>query len=286
MKKLLLGVLLLSVGLSFYSCNIINPDEPIPTYIRIDSFDLVSTDPNFHGSVSENISEAWVYVNNHNAGNFELPADIPILIEGDSAELLIFGGIKNDGQSISRRRYPFYTPYTQNIGKSTVTQSVVPKIEYRSNANFLLNETFENGNSFVQYNSPDTGLDRSNLVPYVFEGDYSGLIYLNGTKRGSNVITIQSFAIPSNKESYLELDYKCDINFAVELQLTTTTSAVIVLPLVNVRSRTDWNKIYINLTEIGTLYPGSKVNFILKTSLSPEESTGFVAIDNMKVVTQ
>ena len=286
MKKLLFGALILLTIFNFYSCNIINPDEPLPNYITIDSFDLVSTDPNFHGSVSENISDVWVYVDNHNAGNFQLPATIPILIDQDSVDLLIFAGIKNNGQSLSRRRYPFYVPYTQRLGKSLAPQNIIPKIEYRTNANFLLNEDFENGNSFIPYTSPDTGLDRSNLSQYVFEGSYSGLIYLDGTNRGARVITAQNFAIPSNKESYLEIDYKSDIPFSVELQLLTNTNSVLVSTLLNIKTRIDWNKIYINLTDIGSLYPGNKVNIILRTALSPDKSTGFVAVDNIKVVTQ
>ncbi len=286
MKKLLFGGLILFVIWNFSSCNIINPDEPLPSYITIDSFDLISTDMNYHGSVSTNIKDVWVNINTRNIGVFQLPATIPVLMEGDSVDVTFFAGIEPNGQALQRRRYIFYEPYSQKIKRSTTTQKISPKIQYRDGLNFLLNENFENGNSFIPYTNPDTGLDRSNLAPYVFEGAFSGLIFLDGTNRGSRVITTQSFEIPKNQETFLEMDYKSDVEFAVEVQVVTNTSSVVVSTLLNIRARSEWNKIYINLTEIGTLYPGNKVNFILKTALSPNQTTGFVAVDNIKVVTQ
>lgn len=286
MKKLLFGLISLIVASTFYSCNIINPDEPLPTYVRIDSFDLVSVSSATHGSVSEKITDAWVYVNNHNVGNFELPANIPILIEGDSADLTVFAGIKADGQSFYRRRYIFYSSYGQRIGKSTETQNIIPKIEYRTTADFRLIEDFENGNSFIPYFSPDTSVGRTTDPSYVFEGSGAGLILLTNTKRGARSITVQEFTLPNSVESFMELDYKSSIPFTVEVQIVTPGNTVIVADLLGINARTDWNKIYINLTEIGTTYPGSKVNFLLKAALTPGQSDGFVAIDNFKIITQ
>ncbi len=288
MKKLLFGALILMTGFSFYSCNIINPDEPIPSYIKIDSFSIASTNPAYHGSVSDNITDAWVYVNSFNVGNFQLPATIPVLFEegADSADIVIFGGIKNNGRSLSRRRYPFYVPYTGQLVKSTQTQNIVPVIQYRDSLNFLLKEDFETGNSFVPYNSPDTSMARTSLAPYLFEGSSSGLIYFDGIHRDAQVITVQQFQFSQNLESYLEVDYKCDIPFTLELQLVTPSSAVIVVDYLSVKASDDWNKIYINLTDIATNYFGSKVNFIIKAGLTPGQKSGFVAIDNFKIISQ
>ncbi len=273
---------------NFSGCNIINPDEPIPYYITIDSFDVQSTNPGYHGSVSENISDAWVYVNNFNVGNFQLPATIPIVLEDDSASVSVFGGIKNNGQSASRRRYPFYEPYGVQLGQSNTTQHIIPKIKYRDSMDFKLVEDFETGNSFVPYTtaSPDTGLDRTNDPAYLFEGANSGLIFLDGIRRDSRVITVQNFQFNQGKEAYMELDYKCDIPFTVQIQLVTSASSVIVLDLLSIKARTDWNKIYINLTEIGNTYLGSTVNFMLRTNLTPGQTSGYVSIDNLKIISQ
>ncbi len=273
--------------LAFSACNIINPEEPVPQYIHIDSFQVISYDDSYHGSVSKNITEAWVYVNNFNVGNFQLPADIPIVIEGeDSARLSIAAGIKVDGRSLSRRRYPFYTRYNQFLAKEAGKQTIIPTIEYRADQNFKLIENFENGNSFTPYTSPDTGLDRTSLPQYVRDGGHGGLIFLDGVKRNARVSTIQDFSFLPNKESFLELDYKCDIPFTVEVQLVTPGNTVIVTDLLSINIREEWNKIYINLTEIGKNYANSKVNFILKAGLTPGQTSGFVAVDNFKIISQ
>lgn len=286
MKKLLFGLLIFGTFLSFYGCNIINPDEPIPTYIQIDSFDLVSTDPSTHGSVSENITDAWVYVDNHNVGNFELPATVPVLLENDSAELVVFAGIKSNGQSFFRRRYIFYEPYTQRIGITAATQNITPQIQYRSGLNFRMIEDFESGNSFLPYLAPDTSIERTSDPAYVFEGNTGGLIWLTNTERDARSITAQDFTLPTDRETFLEMDYKSDVIFTVEVQIVTPASTVIVADLLSINAKENWNKIYINLTELATTYSGSKINFIIKTSLFPGQTSGFVALDNFKILSQ
>lgn len=286
MKKLLFALLIIGLFFGFTSCNIINPAEPIPTYIRIDSMDLVSVDPSVHGSVSEKITDAWVYVDNHNVGNFELPANIPVLLENDSAEIAIYAGIKSNGQDFFRRRYVFYEPHIQRIGKSLETQKIIPQIQYRTGLTFRMDEDFENGNSFLPYFGPDTTIKRTSDPNYVFEGTGSGLIWLTNTERGARSITTQEFTLPTDRESFLEMDYKNNIIFTLEVQIVTFTNTVIVTDLLNMNIREDWNKIYINLTEVATTYPGSKVNFILKAFLTPGQTAGFVAIDNFKILSQ
>lgn len=286
MKKLLFGLLLAGILHGFQSCNIINPDEPIPTYLQIDSFNLVSTDLNTHGSVTENITDAWVYVDNHNVGNFELPATVPVLLENDSAQLTIFAGIKSNGQSFFRRRYIFYEPYNQQIVNTAEPQNIVPQIQYRTGIDFRLIEDFENGNSFVPYFGPDTTVVRTTDPNFVLDGTSAGLIALTSSERGARSITTQDFILPTDRESFMEIDYKSDITFTVEVQIVTTGNTVIVSDIISVNAREDWNKIYINLTDVATSYPGSKLNFMLRAALTPGQTDGFVAIDNFKVLSQ
>lgn len=289
MKKLL-GLSLFSIVMLFVgSCNIINPDEPIPTYIRIDSFSVNSVDPSTHGSVSENISDAWVYVNNQNIGNFQLPAMVPVILEEgtDSADLSIFGGIKVNGFSFNRRRYIFYQPYSGRLAyKPGETQNLIPEIQYRSSNKYPLIEDFESGNAFVASSNTDTSITRTTDAQYLFEGANSGLIYLDALNKSSSSVTSQSFVLPSDKESFIEIDYKGDLPLTIDVQLSATNSPTIIFELLSLNARSDWNKIYINLTDIGTGYPGAKVNFILRTALPVSQNTGFVAIDNLKVLTQ
>ncbi len=279
------GILLFVLALS--SCNIINPDEQIPTYVKIDSITVASLDPVAHGSVSSNITDVWVYVNNSNIGNFELPAEIPILLDIDSANVSFYAGIKVDGQSFLRRRYIFYTPYSGLIKRLPgKIQSISPRVEYRPSNVYHLIVDFENGNSFVSYSTTDTSIARMNIPPYVYEGAFSGLIALSGAKRTSQSITTQTFKLPSNRESFVELDYKNDIPFTIEVQLSAPNAPVVVTELLSINTRMDWNKIYINLTNIAVNYPNSNISLIFKTALSPSQNEGFVAIDNVKIISQ
>src|SRR5688500_14664775 len=53
-------VCLILILLAFPSCNLINPQEDIPSYIRIDSFHL-TTDYPIEGSASHFVTDGWVY---------------------------------------------------------------------------------------------------------------------------------------------------------------------------------------------------------------------------------
>ena len=54
-----------------------------------------------------NITDAWVTMDGINLGVFELPAQIPILDEGEH-NFRISPGIKENGMSATRMIYPFY----------------------------------------------------------------------------------------------------------------------------------------------------------------------------------
>jgi len=52
--------------------HLINPAEPIPSYIHIDKIDL-TTDYSSQGTSSNKITDAWIYVDNELIGAFEMP---------------------------------------------------------------------------------------------------------------------------------------------------------------------------------------------------------------------
>lgn len=283
--------LFIIVSFSLGSCNIINPDEPIPTFIKIDSFNVLSVAPATHGSVSENISDAWVYVNSENIGNFQLPATVPVILEEgtDSADISIYAGIKVDGFSFNRRRYIFFEPYKTRLAYlQGQTQNWTPEVTYRTTNNYELLEDFESGNAFEASANTDTSITRTTDPAYLFEGTNSGLVYLDATHKSSNSVTTQSFILPSGnvKQSFMELDYKNDVPFTIEVQLSFPNSPTLIFELLSLNSRTDWNKVYINLTDLANGYPGRSINFIIRTSLPVSQNTGFVSIDNLKIITQ
>ena len=75
--------------------------QEIPSYIKINEYSLYTTAR--QGSNSENISDIWLYADDQLIGTFELPATIPILLEGETT-LKIFSGKKDKGISEIRIR--------------------------------------------------------------------------------------------------------------------------------------------------------------------------------------
>src|SRR3954469_7333951 len=88
-------------------CNIINPAEPTPTYVHIDSFNMQGN-VNVTGTNSHKITNVWVYYNNHSMGVFNLPVTVPIITEGTNGVLRLQPGIDANGFSTIEIPYPFY----------------------------------------------------------------------------------------------------------------------------------------------------------------------------------
>ncbi len=127
-----------------YGCEIINKEEPIPSYIYIEKFS-VSSNITTQGYPSEKITDAWVYANNNFIGVFELPAKIPVIALGET-EFLIYAGIKENGISGTGVIYPFYNSYllTQNLSEENI-DSIFPSTTYKPDLNYIFMERFEIG---------------------------------------------------------------------------------------------------------------------------------------------
>ena len=96
-----------------FSCQIIDRPEKAPSFIQIDDFQF-SISNNNQGTSSEKITDAWIYLNGNLEGAYELPATIPLHYEGIQ-ELSIYPGIKRNGISADRKKYPFYTQFDTTI---------------------------------------------------------------------------------------------------------------------------------------------------------------------------
>ena len=134
MKKnsLFLLVLLLT------ACEIINPEEDIPSFISIEEFE--------HSDVgTAKIVDAWVYIDNEIQGIYSLPNTIPILKNGEQ-KLYIAPGIKENGISATRTNYPFYVWHQEEVNLSQDTTFINPRTSYISNC-IHWEENFNGGGS-------------------------------------------------------------------------------------------------------------------------------------------
>lgn len=277
---------LLLFFLAFGACNIINPSEPVPTYIKIDSVTLQPTLSAIHGSVSHKITDVWVYYERQLLGAYALPATVPVITSG-KGQLQIIAGIWDNGLSGTRARYPFYTLDTFTFQEQpTQTIHHIPKFTYRTTDTPSIKyfvESFEQGNSFERALGSDTGVVKTDKASEVFEGTWSGIIPLVNGADYAEVITIPEYNLPPNRDSYLELNYKSDIPIEIRTKITQNGSTS-NLEIINLKAKSDWTKVYLNLTGFGSTFQYGKFKFIIKGSKPTDMNSANIQIDNFKII--
>ena len=277
MKKLFIFLIIPIIIWIGSGCNIINPEEDIPAYIYIDSFNL-TTVATEEGSDAHNITDAWIAVDDNLIGAFELPATVPVLANGTS-KISIFAGIKENGISSIRLRYPFYTLYstTKNLTPATI-DTIIPSIEYVNNAEFPLIENFENGNDFI-------GMNTTTDPAKVFEGSRSGRVLLDDANDSLIAVSSSYFLPKDGRQVWLEMNYKNSHDFLVYVRTVNFTSGAQNLNyLITITPQPAWNKIYLNLTSVITGTQADQVN-IAFVALKPESAnTAEYFWDNIKIL--
>lgn len=269
-------------------CNIINPSEPVPTYIRIDSFNVLQTDPSRTGSTSHSITSAWVYFNNQTVGVFDVPGTIPI-IANSVGQVQIRPGVTFAGIKNYETTYPFYSFDTFSISPAP-SQIIkhMPEVRYIADAKFPYVESFDLGNTFTKVNNAlttDTSItriDKNTNPDKVFEGSGSGYIYLTSVHPTSENINNDGFPI-TRGEVFLEVNYKCDVSFEIGLQ-TTVSGNIHYEYIAGAKASSEWKKLYISLTDFVSKNKGTAYRTMIKTKLPDGQTTGYVLLDNIKVV--
>ena len=288
--SLLLGVLLIN------ACDV--EDEPIPAFITIEPFELTATNMSAHGSISEKITHAQIFLSDQNTGEtnslgiVETPATIPALVTGDQ-EIIIDPVIKANGNSLSLQIYPFYERFTESVtllpnGDLTVN----PKTTYLDDIQFKFIEDFEgNGHMFDvdRDDNPVTALESS--TDDVFEGQLSGKVHLDTENDVFVTASRMDFELDISTfgKIYMEVNYKNDIplEFGViaidAIGQENPRFEYIVVP------RDEWNKIYFDMTDLIATAGVNRFVFIIRGGI-PFENGAYtleeadVYLDNIKLV--
>ena len=280
---LVLAIFLLALS----SCELINPDEGIPSYIQIDTITL-STDYAAEGSASHKITDAWVYVDDELVGAYELPATIPVLNSG-SHKITINAGIKMNGIAATRIPYPFYESYevtTDLFPDSAI--SLEPNVNYYSSTTFAWKEDFESPGYTLEITSiSDTILNRVSGTADVFEGNSSGLFsMLNPPHILFECKTINEYALPKGGTPvFLELNYKCNNTFRIGIFANEAGLSTQVPQTILINKSENWNKIYVNLTNEVSLFVNA-INYNIYFGVIPDEGNPepIVYVDNIKLI--
>jgi hypothetical protein len=268
---------------SISSCDIINPSEPTPTYIRVDTFSFASN--NLLGTRSHKITSVYAYLNNQSIGVYDLPITFPVIMDKKS-RLQLTAGIDYNGFGGIPAQYPFYASFIDSISPTPgQVINTAPVTQYHSSAKMIYNADFENSNPFQAVNPGDTPIIRVTYPDQVFEGGGSGLLYLTATMDSSIVTNSDAFDISSQTDVYLEINYKSTIPFTVGL-VTIPFGVTRIQYLAGFNPRSSWNKVYIDLKTFASTYRGGNFNLLIRAvkESSQRGKDGYVLIDNVKIV--
>ncbi len=258
----------------------------VPSYIKVQHFDFTVTNA-AQGSASNRITDVWVYTQSDLVGGYELPAQFPILEDGETV-LYLAAGILQNGMQSTRATYPFYTWDTMVVDlHAGHVITLEPKATYRHNVQFRFVEDFEGNHIFSE--DLDVNPDTRILITTddVYEGNRSGMVHL--TQENDNIYfeagsVIKFNDLPINTTPvYLELNYKNDVELRVgfihyEDIIVTRMFKVTLLP------RSEWNKVYISLEdELTALGPG-QVQIAFAALLPDTVSEGRIWLDNIKLL--
>jgi len=279
---------LLSLFFLFSACVKNNPD---PAWLQVNEW-TISANPSLslqEGELTENISDAWVYINDELIGVFQVPFKIPILKEGN-VTFKIYPAIKNNGISATKKIYPFLKEYVINgtLVKNQVF-TINPTTQYKDNLNFWI-EDFEDA-SFQITDDPNTSaanIDTNNIDLQWFNGNAFGKVVLNSTDSTWIAYTSEQLNLPKGEECYLEIDYKVTNNVTTGLIYVTSESTTNNVHIRLNAQKPDvavWKKIYIDLRElIGNSPSGSVFSQSFIASLDEGNTEGIILIDNIKVI--
>lgn len=290
MKKNLLFIFSsLNICLSILCLNSCDEAELVPSYIYITEADFQTAE--FEGSASHGIQNVWLFVNNQSVGVYQLPAEIPVLIDGDASANLR-GGIANNGIFSTEIIYPFYLNFSFDISDNPAQKDTIrPVFEYIPDLQFPFINDFEVGNGF-RNNGGQAALLLTSKTSEVFEGKRSGIIKLDEIAKDFSIATIEEFELPSGLQAvFLELDYQCNKPFLVALQSRKLggTLQLVETPILVINSQENWNKIYVDLTSVVSslaLDNFTQHRIIFESSITSEEGSGTFSWDNIKIVHQ
>ncbi len=243
-------LILIFGGLSFFlhGCE----KAKAPAYLYIPSWDFQSKPG--EGTSSQKITELWVYQDEQLLGIYSTPAQIPI-IHLDQSKIQILPGIKNNGLSDSRIRYPFFQ--SQDTVLTFAAEDVVtwkPTFGYADNVD-VEELGFESGNFLLEMPGNNGDFTAVTDPSVVFEGNRcgKGVLAAGQTKLFYKDDVNREFT--AGNYYFLEMNYSCNNRFSVGLIVTESTGETKEFVLsINPTQETDgvpvWNKIYVDFGSV------------------------------------
>ena len=292
MKEIIAKILTITMTITITCLNISCNDSliaEIPSYIEITQFNYYEN--NVLNNENARITDAWVTMDGQNLGAFEIPFRIPILnneTENNLHSFIIYPGIKVNGISATRIKYPYYEQFEINtILEQDSIIHITPSTSYKEqiSRHFSQSESqFENGNNILEASL------LSDTIPItqdqvVFQGEKSVGIFLDESNDYFHITN--SEALNLLNETFLELSFKSSIGFNVGLMIISNIPNVLdqKQELIQLYASDEWKKIYLDLTP---LIIGVNKNFQYKIYFEgfydSNQVVNAVYLDNLNLV--
>ncbi len=296
--NLYISIIILAITIS--SCEIINPSEEIPFYLRIDSISFLDTNKTPVGPAkagSQRIVDAWVYVDGIFVGTYELPATFPVLASAGQHKISVSPGVLVNAQNSDRRIYPFFKNYTVTIdtelGKTDTIKPVTTydpaAVKYPPNATGQFPETFEGIGTIFKYtqNSKVDTIYRTDNDSLVFDGNFSLLMEMDDTKDYMEFETIDSYSLPNNlRPTYLDFNYRTDVSLTIGIYVINNSTGdftdVNFITLFSTGG--EWKKAYLNVSADLSAYTNSTYKFYFKANHNSGTASSKVLLDNFRIM--
>lgn len=231
------------------SCELINPEETVPAFLKIDSISL-STSAG-EGHPVHNIVDAWVYDNDQLLGIYELPALVPVLKNGVST-IRVRAGIKLNGQVGTR--IPLLYTIDHELELDLFPDSILPlnpTLTYKEDVTFAWLEDFDQTGLSLS-SSPNSSATVERVAGAEAYDGNSLKMALNSTQDNFECRTISNYELSTSGAAVspiiLEFTYRCNHPFVVGLYSYYPGGSVQV-PIIVLNPTETWNHVYVNLTD-------------------------------------
>lgn len=266
--------------------------EQIPAYLHIKPFTI-----NAQGDASwHKVTDGWLYVNGEYLGAYTLPADVPLLAEGQNT-IWLYPGVKKNGILSTPDIYPLLKRWestTVNLSSGQTTE-IQPTTTYEPTTNYAFGigrGDFDGGSSILIDNRDDDPVTTYSLTT---DGAFAGKCLLMEVDTAHPIIEIATEAVDGlpvtgSPEVWLEMHYKNDMTFFLYLLYTDINGAEASIGVYQFNPSEDWNKIYLNITESLTISSGTHYRLFFRAGLpkasdgSYSQLTGTIRMDNIRLL--
>jgi len=293
--------------LFFTGCEKFEGEQTVPSYLKIDAVKLTDNPGLTEGRLTHNFTDVWVYVDEQVIGAFELPATIPVLVEGPH-KLTVFGGIKYNSMSGTRGPYTFTSPMiiedynfikdsVKDILKDPESRQSYINVQYADNTDFVWIDEFDFSNpdnvNLIASSSSDTTMSEFNRSADdpLFErlGFRSGIGYVDARNTVFEVTTQvepeNGFTFPAGSSPViLELEFNCSNQLLVGLFIRD--EGIIQHPVLLLKpTNGEWKKTYVNFTPtISNNSQALNFNVFFRADYDGTSDVGVIMLDNIKLL--